>query len=143
MNAALRPPPVRREPRWTCRAAAIATVVMAGLVTVEFGRGSRNDNYVFALVAALFVGALVVAVRLWRRRSFESTTSAVALATITLIGQALVATVGSPVTPDHADAHWTLVAFGVVGCALAVLGLLAADAPSTGQDEGQDRPYAL
>lgn len=136
------PPSVSR--RWICRTAAIVTVVMAGLVTLEFATGPQLDAYVLALVGTLVLGTLVFGGRLWRRNTFGSSLGTVVLAVLTIAGQTLVATVGAP---GSTGAHWTAVAVAVVGCALVVLGLVAADvptdAPPTGHDADQDHPYAL
>ncbi len=130
---------VEHRPRWTCRAAATFTVVTAALVSVQLGSG-RPDAYVLALVGTVVLGLLVVAGRLWQRRTFESALGVAGMAVLTLAGQTLVATVGPP---GSTDAHWSALAVAVVGCALVVLALVAADAPTSARDAEDHRPYAL
>jgi hypothetical protein len=118
-------------------AGTLGAVIVLTVVGVPVG---STPAYLPLLVGAVAMVGLLVAGRLWCRRSFGARVSATVVASGLLVGQALGASVGGPAGEGS---QWNPSSAGVVALCAAVLLALVVDSRAGRAPETDRPPYAL
>lgn len=123
--------------------AGMALTVATGMTTVVTSKpdGGTMASYGVVLPATLVAACLLAAVATWCTKAFEARLAVVVLASLTVLGQVVVGTLGEPGV--QGPAAWSAASSLVVLLGLAVPALVTLDVRRGARNRPAEHPYAL